>query len=262
MSRTPIEGRVYDHPAYYDLVFGADWRREFDFLQAAFARHAARPLERIFEPACGTGRLLFRFADAGFAVAGNDLNLRAVDYCNRRLVRRGHAPSAVVGDMCDFRLERPVDLAFCLINTFRHLLSEREAAGFLKCAAAALAPGGLFLLGLHLTPTVGPGGDDAEEWSARRGTLSVHSRLQSTGVDLVRRREGIAIRFQVVTPTESFDLVDSWKFRTYTAPQILRYARSEPSLELCAAYDFRYDLDAPLEIDDATEDVVVVLRKR
>ena len=33
-----IQGHLYDFPKYYDLIFGSDWKAEYDFLLAAFAR--------------------------------------------------------------------------------------------------------------------------------------------------------------------------------------------------------------------------------
>ncbi len=34
-----IAGDLYDYPKYYDLVFGSDWKTEFDFLLACFDKH-------------------------------------------------------------------------------------------------------------------------------------------------------------------------------------------------------------------------------
>ena len=97
-----IAGHLYDYPKYYDLIFGSDWAAEFKFLKAGFEMYAKRPIKRLFEPACGTGRLMIQFAKAGFEVAGNDLNEKAIDYCNERLVRHGFPATAFVGDMADF----------------------------------------------------------------------------------------------------------------------------------------------------------------
>ncbi len=148
-----IQGHLYDYPKYYDLVFGSDWKAEFDFLQACFRKHARRTVRRLLEPACGTGRLLIRFTEAGFHVFGNDLNLCAVQFCNARFGRRGFAPAAVVADMADFRVRKKFDAAYNMINSFRHLPTEEAAEAHLRCTARALAKGGLYVLGLHLTPT-------------------------------------------------------------------------------------------------------------
>ena len=256
-----VPGDLYDFPVYYDLVFGSDWRAEYEFLFDCYAQHATRPLVRIFEPACGTGRLLHRLAADGYAVAGNDLNPHAIDYCNRRLVRHGFPATAVVGDMTDFTVPESVDLAFCFINTFRHLPTEEAALACLRCTAASLAPGGLFLLGLHLTPTVGERMTE-ENWSARRGGLRVDSHMVSLALDEVARCERVALRFEITTPTRRFALVDELRFRTYTAKQFAALLGSVPDLEWVETYDFRYDLASPVRIDGVTEDVVAVLRKR
>ena len=92
---------------------------------------ARRPVRRVFEPACGSERLLIRFAESGFEVSGNDLNRVAVEYCNARFARKGFPAAAVLGDMANFRLSRKVDAAFNTINSFRHLLSEELAESHL-----------------------------------------------------------------------------------------------------------------------------------
>lgn len=256
-----IPGSIYDYPKYYDVLFGSDCQAEFDFLTACFRKHALRPVGRLFEPACGTGRLLVKFARAGYEVSGNDLNPKAVAYCNARLKRRGFSPTAVVGDMTDFRLRRKQDAAFNTINSFRHLASEAQAQGHLECIARALGKGGIYVLGLHLTPTRGQA-CDRESWSARRGHLAVISEMWSIEVDRRRRRERVGFTFDVYTPTRQFRLKDEFLFRTYTAAQFRRLLERTPELEIIQTYDFGYAIDQPVRITAETEDVVFVLRKR
>jgi SAM-dependent methyltransferase len=256
-----IQANLYDFPKYYDLIFGADWKAEFDLLRACFDQHAGRPVGRLFEPACGTGRLLIKFAQSGFDVAGNDLNPKAVDFCNDRLARYGFPRSAFVGDMADFTLRRKVDAAFNMINSFRHLPTERAARSHLKCVAAALARGGLYVLGLHLTPTEGPAIED-EAWSARRGNLTVNSYMWTRRRDMGARDEHLGMTFDVYTPTRSFRIEDEMHYRIYTAHHIRSLLKSVPQFEIAATYDFSYDVSEPIEIEPDTEDVVFVLRKR
>lgn len=251
---------IYDHPKYYDTLFGADCAAEFHFLLACFDRYAERTVHRVFEPACGTGRLLVRLAKAGYQVSGNDLNAKAVEYCNRRLVRHGFSASVTVGDMADFRLRRKQDAAFNLINSFRHLASERQARSHLQCVARALAKGGIYLLGLHLTPTRGPR-DKQESWSARRGHLVVVSRMRSLRLDRRRRQELFSFDVDVYTPLRHLRFSERLSFRTYTAKQMGSLLRSVPQLELVAVYDFAYNIRRPIWMTAETEDVVLVLRK-
>ena len=258
---TTIQGNLYDYPKYYDLVYGSDWKAEFDFLEDCFELHTDLVVERLFEPACGTGRLLAKFAAAGYDVSGLDLNPKAIDYCNARLKRQSFASSAFVGDMADFCLKRKVDAAFNTINSFRHLQTEAQARSHLECVSAALKPGGLYILGLHLTPTaVEP--MQEESWSARRGNLAVLSRLWVTECNRRKRRETVGMSFDVYTPSDQFRIEDRVVFRTYSARQMERLLGNIADFEVTSVYDFSYDISRPLEIGPESEDVVYVLKKR
>lgn len=255
-----IQGNLYDYPKYYDLVYGSDWQAEFEFLEDCFEIHTELVVERLFEPACGTGRLLVKFAEAGYEVSGLDLNEKAIDYCNKRLAKGGFDEMAFVGDMTDFELAGPVDAAFNTINSFRHLATEQQAHDHLRCMADCLKPGGLYILGLHLTPTATEPMQE-ESWSARRGNLAVCSRLWVEESDLQTRQERVGMSFDVYTPTKQMRIVDEISFRIYTAPQMKKLLASLPELEVAAIYDFGYDVGKPIEIGPETEDVVFVLRK-
>jgi SAM-dependent methyltransferase len=255
-----IPGHLYDYPKYYDLIFGSDWAAEFRFLRQCFEKYSSRPVKRVFEPACGTGRLLVQFAKAGYEVAGNDLNEKAIEYCNARLERHGFKPTAFVGDMADFTVKKKYDAAFNLINTFRHLPSEATAEAHLKCVAESLNKGGIYLLGLHLIPKT-PQQCTSETWSASRGPLSVVSNLWSIGLDLKKRVERIGVTYDVTTPAKKFRIEDETAFRTYSALQMFDLLATEPRLRLIETFDFRHDIDWPIEITADTEDVIYLLQK-
>jgi len=255
-----LTGNLYDYPKYYDVVFGSDWKAEFEFLLACFEQHAKRTVKRIFEPACGTGRLLVKLAEAGYDISGLDLNPKAVAYCNDRLEKRGFSGTAFIGDMTDFRLPRKADAAMNTINSFRHLQSEKAAEAHLRCMAAALARGGIYVLGLHLTPTRGEAMEE-ECWAARRGNLAVNSRMWRKSIDMRRRIETVGMTFDVYTPSQSFQLVDEIHFRTYTAKQMQALIDRVEEFEIAETYDFSYDMGDPIEIGPETEDVVYILRK-
>jgi SAM-dependent methyltransferase len=255
-----IAGHLYDYPKYYDLIFGSDWSSEVRFLQKCFQQYASREVKRVFEPACGTGRLLVQFARAGYEVSGNDLNDKAIAYCNERLERHGFAPTAFVGDMADFTVKKKFDAAYNLINTFRHLPTEETAEAHFKCVADALNKGGIYLLGLHLTPRT-PQKCTSETWTARRGQLSVVSNLWTISVDLKKRMERIGVTYDVKTPSKQFRVEDETMFRTYTAEQMFDLIATEPRLRLVEVFDFRHDIDSPIEITADTEDVIYLLKR-
>jgi len=147
-----------------------------------------------------------------------------------------------------------------MINSFRHLLTEEQAQDHLRRIAAALRPGGIYALGLHLTPTEGTPLEE-ESWSARRGHLGINTYLKTFDLDLRKRTERCQMTMDVYTPRQSFQIVDELVFRTYTRRQLTRLLAAVSELELTAIFDFTYRVSEPVEIGDDTQDVVLVLRK-
>lgn len=256
-----IQSNLYDHPQYYDLVFGSDWKAEFDFLLACFEKHITGRVQRLFEPACGTGRLLYRLAMADYEVSGIDLNEKAVQYCNDRLQRHGFPATAFVGDMTNFHLPQPVDAGFNTINSFRHLREESQAEAHFECMGKAIRKGGIYILGLHLTPSQGSPFDE-ESWSARRGHLCVNTHMWTVACDLENRQEAFRMTYDVYTPTKQFRLEDEIHFRTYTVEQFEDLVERTGIFEIDECYDFGYDVEDPIDLDAETQDVVFILRRK
>src|SRR6267378_3031465 len=158
-----LVANCYDYPHYYDIAFQAYTRREADFIEAACRKYCPFDTRRFLEPACGTGRLIAGLAARGYQVTGFDLSQPALSYLRRRLARcRLHA-EIFEAEMSDFRLGRPVDAAYCTVNTFCHLLTEEAARDHLECIAESLRPGGIYILGLHLRP-LGVDEQDTMSW--------------------------------------------------------------------------------------------------
>jgi SAM-dependent methyltransferase len=252
---------IYDYPKYYDLLFGSDVASEFRFLKDAIAKYARCEVRSIFEPACGTGRLLVKLGRDGYEVSGNDLNPKAVEFCNARLRKFGLPETVTVGDMSAFRVKRKFHASFNMINTFRHLATEEQAQGHLECMSAGLVRGGLYVLGIHLEPTACEPMQE-ESWSARRGNLVVNSHMWSKGIDRKTRLEHLGLHVDVFTPTSRLRIVDHMEYRTYKYAEFQSLLAKVPSLEIAGTYDFQYRINRPHVVTDRTEDVVFVLRKR
>lgn len=258
--REPLRSCWYDHPRLYNIAFRSDTRLEADFIEAACRKYCGFAAKRLLEPACGPGRLVVEMARRGYHVTGFDLNRPSLDYLRRRLARRRLRADVFEADMADFRLSRPVDAAFCTVNTFRHLLTERSARQHLNCVAQSLRPGGIYILGLHLLP-MDASEEDSERWTAREGRTQVTVTLRVLSTDRRRRIERLRMSLLARTAGKELRLRDELAFRLYTAPQFRRLLAAVPSLELCNVYDFWYEIDNPLQLNDDRADTVFVLRK-
>lgn len=216
----------YDHPGWYDILHTPDTAWEVDGLERIARRFLgrARPRrarETWLEPACGTGRYLRLAAARGRRVIGLDLNPRMIEYARRVFARRGLSGELRVGDMSRFRLSpgRRADLAFCLINSSRHLRTDRAMLGHLRCVWAALRPGGVYALGLSLTH-YGAEFPTEEVFRGVRGGCAV-TQLAEFLVP-AGRFERVINHLTITTPGGERHLDNSFDLRCYSGKQLAR----------------------------------------
>lgn len=269
VSAMPTEHRDwYDTPLYYDIVFDEGTVSEADFLEGIFQRHAlpagARS-RRVLEPACGSGRLALEMARRGWDVAGFDGNARMIAFAEDRLAAAGLKARLWEDWMQSFELSKGVkggfDLAHCLVSTFKYLRSEKDAAECLRRVAAALRPGGLFLLGLHLTDYEAAK-ESHERWVARRDGVEVICNTHTWPADRELRVENLRTRLKITDTGRIHRQETRWEFRTYNAAQLRALLKKVPELEFVECHDFTYDLQGPRKLDDSYADVLLTLRKR
>jgi hypothetical protein len=158
-------------------------------------------------------------------------------------------------------LPGPVDAAYCTFDSFRHLLTEEAARQHLQCVAESLRPGGIYVLGFHLLP-LDASEECTERWTERHGATQVTVTLRVLATDRRRRIEQLRVSLLVRNRGKEIRLRHEFPFRMYTAAQFRRLLAGVPSLELCDVYDFWYDIDDPLVLDDELSDTVFILRKR
>ena len=101
---------------------------------------------RALDLACGEGRNAVWLAERGWSVTGIDYSDAAIDRARRLAADRGVELSLEVGDVLVTPLE---EAAFDLVLLSYLQLPPTERAAVLRRAAAALQPGGTFLLVGH-----------------------------------------------------------------------------------------------------------------
>jgi SAM-dependent methyltransferase len=184
-----------------------------------------------------------------------------LDYAAERLSGAGLKAKLEQADMA--RLDLPAerfDLGHCLVSTFKYLLDEASAKSHLEGVAHALRPGGIYVLGFHLSDYEDER-RSRERWVVDKGSTRVTCNIQGWPPDRGRRREDVRSRLVVREQGRELRSETRWTFRTYDAPQVKRLLRQVPALELVAVRDFNYELNEPLALDGERLDVVLVLRK-
>lgn len=132
--------------------FDADYVDYMDDLPTLreFARRTGGPL---LELGCGTGRLAVPLAGAGYEVTGVDLSAEMLAIARQRSLVAGKPAgkaaerlTLVEGDYRDAPLGGPYRLAFIVMNTFLHLLTQADQLAALRHWREHLAPDGLLLI--------------------------------------------------------------------------------------------------------------------
>jgi SAM-dependent methyltransferase len=182
----------YDHPEWFEIGFQDETEKEADFFEQAFKKYCPFKVKRVFEPACGGGRLVVEMASRGYRVTGFDLSKAMLDYTRQQLRDRGLKATLFQGDMTKFKLSVLHDAAFCTFNSFRHLTSEQAARSQLQCVANSLRSGGLYFLGMHLAP---PDIADlcTERWFGKRDNIHVTTTLRVIASSRKTRLERLRI---------------------------------------------------------------------
>lgn len=250
---TTTETALYDRPDIYDILYAEGTGDEVWLMERINRKHGTGGKSWL-EPACGTGRYLAALCRKGYRVTGYDLNRKMISYARRRL--RGARARVLRAGMTSFCHPESFDAAFCLAGTFRHLLTQKEAAAHLRLTAKSLKAGGLYILGLDLTD-YGQACDDEETWTAKRAGKRVLQAVVSLTAEPRRRRERLINFLTVSEGRESFFLESTYDLRSYDWRQFQELLRASP-LRLEAVYgpDGR-----PLRPGPETRDAFFVLKK-
>ncbi len=182
----------YADAEVYDILHGAGTARDVAGLLRIERRFLGPAPSRKkdarvwLEPACGSGRYPLAAARKGRRCYGFDIEPAMIEYARARatkLPRSAHRPVLSVARMEDFDQEPgwagtpPVDMAFNLINTIRHLRDDAAMRLHLAAMARVLRPGGIYVVGLHLT-SYGREPITEDIWRGTRGTREVTQAVQ------------------------------------------------------------------------------------
>lgn len=116
---------------------------ETDFLVTALA---LEPGQRVLDLACGNGRHSIELAKRGMTVTGVDFNASALAIASRNAAESGVAVTFVETDMRAIDYAGTFDAAFSFFTSFGYFTDEMDDLLVARRVAAALKPGGHFVV--------------------------------------------------------------------------------------------------------------------
>jgi SAM-dependent methyltransferase len=253
---------VYDYPRYCDIEFSWDPSREIGFLESCFKRYGLSHTRTVLELGCGTGRLLIELVKKGYRVVGIDKSHPMIQYLSEKARRQGISIQLVEADMEDFYVSEKVDAAFCAINTFRYLLTEKAMANHLRCVENSMMPGGVYIIDFNLVGLVNSyPKPNLEEWTADEKGVSVKVSHRFIGFpDIVNRRAVGELSLTVKEGDATRIIRTEESMRTYTREEFESLVEDSKAFKTVAWHGPNFNIDKRNQPGPDPERVVVVLK--
>lgn len=149
----------------------------------------------ILEPACGSGRTLVPFLQAGLDVTGFDPSLEMLDRCRARAAEAGFAPDVSRRRYEDFAYDRRFGAILIPVGSFTLIDDFAAAMDVLRRFHAHLEPGGVLVIDLQGLNFLTSQAADRRRWTAANGDLLTCEGVR-TATDLLRQRAETTYRYE------------------------------------------------------------------
>jgi SAM-dependent methyltransferase len=237
--------RLYtDDAELYDIAFDWDVSREVEWL----LERLGPGCRSVFEPGCGSGRILAALASHGLEVVGIDSSPQMVALARQRLDGRGQAHLA---DMTDFDLGRAFYGAVSPINTVIHL-RPGQLHRHLEAMARHLKPGARYLVQVDLLDPEQREPDAGSHWEATRGDTRLQIDWVEQELDVAAGRSTQRSRIHILEGPRAGEIVEEIHEMTAWTPAKWQSAVSKSAFTEVATYDGAHEDRWPLVESTAT----------
>ena len=145
----------------------------------------------ILEPACGSGRTLVPFLEAGLDITGFDQSPEMLERCRARCAERGFSPDLGQQRFEDFRYPRKFGAILVPAGTFTLIDDLAVALSVLCRFRDHLEPGGVVVLDMQPLKFLADTRDDRRRWIAPNGDLLTVEGVRTNTDWLTQRREAM-----------------------------------------------------------------------
>lgn len=149
----------------------------------------------ILEPACGSGRTLIPFLQAGLDVTGFDPSPAMLGRCGERSAEAGFAPDLSLGRYEDFAYDRRFGAILIPVGSFTLIDDFAVAMAVLRRFHDVLEPSGVLVLDLQGLNFLASQTADRRRWTTPAGDLLTLEGVR-TSTDWLRQRAEMTYRYE------------------------------------------------------------------
>ncbi len=236
-----------DNANLYDIAYSRDATDEVDWLVSRMGS-----VDLVLEPGCGSGRMFSAFARHQIQVIGIERSEVMAENA-RACLRSLDLPADVLeADITDFHLDaltsRPLDGAYCTVNTLSYLQTPQQTLSHLRAVARHLRPGATYLIQLDIFDfSSGRKPSPKMTWESTLGNQRARTTWSGRSFDPSTRLEVQTSRIEVLDgPNTGHVGNDEHTMLLWDWPTWTRLISDSP-FDLVATYDeSRVRLDPPI----------------
>lgn len=259
--------RFYGRARIYDIgmgrAVGRDFAKEVDFLAERCQRLTGRPLRRLAELACGPGYHAREAARRGIAAIGVDLSADMIAYARAQAEAEGLEATWIEEDIRRFRLPEPVDLVVTPFDGIDVLLTNEEIVAHFRAVAAALRPGGLYVVDVTHPRDSSPWDYGRHRYEGERDGIRVivEAGVNGPPIDLPAQIADSEMRITIEEDGVVHRILDRARERFFHPQEIVALADLSGALAV-VAFHGDYDAEVPFDLSPRATRMVTVLRRR
>jgi SAM-dependent methyltransferase len=245
LIKKDVTHKFYTFPKYYDMAFSRDVDGDIKFFESCFHQYSDVNVNRVLEPACGTGMFLEKFPQYGYSVLGYDLCSDMVAYSKDRLRNVGlsqEIANVVQGEMRSFQIDSDFDAAIICINSLGYLTREEDILSHFNAMSKSLKKGGIYIVEIScrcedLANEKKP--DDI--WLIKENGIELEMSWIIKKYDLERRIRHVEFRMKVNDNGRQIEVEEAHELRLWLFDEFKKFA-NQGGFNLVGIYNQKYEL--------------------